>query len=352
MRQNALISKWIDGIRKGAGTQLLAREHAIAGETLVGGNLNLISVKGVQQSLNDIVKEIGPFSMSADMKEALDRNQLRFEQLSGWNDVSRGSFSTDQSGRSILAQREQLERIFAPSIRAAARAMTEDAKIDLAIMRWGYELPRTVGVSGTGRPDLARELTADDFDGVTDVWIDAETLMPMPRALRLHMLDDLLAKGMIAPEEYRRRSPFAFVQNLETPDFDHFSRAKRVVEAIKQTADPMALPMLWQDNESIHQDSLEREIILQDDLDPMIREAAYQRWMMLAQQAAMKMAPMMGGMPGGMGAPEGGPSEGAPVDPATQPMLGSNPPIAAAPMLAAGSDEDSAARLFDARTQG
>lgn len=347
MRQNALWSKFIDGIRKGAGTQLLARENAIAGETLMGGNLNLISVKGAQQSLNDIVKELGPFSMSSDMKEALERNNARFEQLSGWNDVSRGSFSTDQSGRSILAQREQLERTFAPSIRAAARAMTDWGKITLAFMRWGYELPRTVAVEGKGRPDLARELSADDFDGVADVWIDAETLMPMPRALRLHILDDMLAKGLLSPEEYRRRSPFAFVQNIETPDLDHFARAKRVVEAIKQSGNPMALPILWQDNEAIHQDALERDILLDDELDDRIRAAAHERWMMLAQQAAMKAGPMPGAMPG---APGGG-GEGAPIDPTQQPTFGSNPPIAAAPLSLIGSDEQQAGQAFDARTQ-
>lgn len=348
-RQNALWSKWIEGIRKMSGVNLLARKGSIAQDTLKGGVMNIINVEGAS-NLNDVVKEIGAQSMSSDLKEALAANQARFEHLSGWSDASRGSFNAGESGRSILAQREVLERIFAPPITAAADAMTVWAKNTLAFMRWGYDLPRTIAVEGKGRTDLGRALHADDLDGVTDVFIDAETLMPMPKALKLFMLDQMLDKQLISPEEYRRRQPFAFVQNLNTPDTDHYARAMRVVEAIKQSANPMALPIRWQDSESIHQDALEREIILQDDQPPEVIMAAEQRWMLLAQQAQMKMgvtAPMPG--PGGPPGPDGQPAQ---MSPGQQPMLGSSPPIAAGAMSVIGGDStgNAEAKSFDARS--
>jgi hypothetical protein len=292
MRVNAILSKWVENIRLNAAPRLAAKQSSLVGETLVGGTMSVLEFKGLD-SLNNVMREIGGMSLAPDARELFSLEKKAFEDLSGWNDTMRGSFSADQSGRAILAVRENLERVFAPSVAAAARAMTEWAKISLAFMKWGYEIPRTLAVEGKNRPDLARALSSEDFDGVTDTFVDPETMMPMPRALKLFLLDDALQKGSISLQEYRRRLPFAFVGDMYTPDTDHDARARRVVEAIRQTANPQALPLLWQDNEAIHQDALERELILQDDTPPPIRQAAQQRWQMLAQQAMMKS----GGMP-------------------------------------------------------
>lgn len=347
MRINAVLSKWVENVRLNAGVKLIAKENAIAGETLIGGTMTVVGVKGLGP-VNDIMRPLDAFSLSQDALKLIEDERKTFEDLSGWNDVSRGSFSSEQSGRAILAIREQLERVFAPPVGAAAQAMTDWAKITLAVLKWGYTMPRTVTMLGAGRPDLARVLTQDDFDGTVDVWIDPETLMPMPRALRLFLLKEMRQMGDISPQEYRRRLPFAWVRSIGTPDEDHEARARRVVEAIRQSANPMALPMLWQDNEAIHQDVLERELILPDDVHPMIRQAAHMRWTMLAQQAQMKY---------GMTAPVGPqqvqrkPGGGAPngMSAQSQPMLGGSPGMAAAPVLQVGgrTDQQAAATQFD-----
>lgn len=356
MRVNAVLSKWVENVRLNAGPKLLGKSNSIVGETLVGGTMSLIEVRGLG-AVNDNVRPIEAFSLSADAKELLDREKKAFEDLTGWNDVSRGQFASDQSGRAILAIREQLERIFAPLINSAAEAMTDWAKISLAIMKWGYDQPRTLALQGEGRPDLAIEISKDDFDGVVDVWIDPETLMPMPRALRMAQLDQMFDRGIIDQREYRQRQQFSWTRNLTYSDEIHEARARRVCEAIRETGNAMALPILWQDNEAIQQDVLEKELILPDDLDPQIRSAAFERWMMLANQQAMKAQGMMGpGAAPPMNAPQqGGPphqaGSGMPqttLPPGQQPFQGTNPSVAASNAATmSGPDENRAARSFD-----
>jgi hypothetical protein len=165
----------------------------------------------------------------------------------------------------------------------------------------------------------------------------------------LFLLDNLLEKGGMDMKEYRRRMPFAFVQNLETPDTRHFARAKRVADAIKNRQ-PAPL-MRWQDDESIHQEVLDSEILLNDDLEPDIIAAADARWKELAGQAAMKMAP-----PGAPAAPQGPPPapgggspQGLSIDPSQVPLATQNSPVAMAPAatLAAGSDPQIAQMMFE-----
>jgi len=153
----------------------------------------------------------------------------------------------------------------------------------------GYDLPRTVAVLGNNRPDLARELTSDDFDGISDVWIDPETLMPMPRALRLFLLQDMMAQGLMSPQEYR--SGCRLAGHAPSRHQTKTTKPARVAwsRRFRQTANPIALPLLYQDNEAIHQDILERELILPDDTPPPVRQAAAMRWEALARQAMMKM---------------------------------------------------------------
>lgn len=347
---NAALSKWVEGVRRQTDGTLVARANSISTETLIGGMTSLIEVRGAG-AVQDAIQKLQPTPVAQDVKELLEFGVQRFEMKSGWNDTSRGSFDAGDSGRAILAQREVLERVFSPPVKAAARAMVRWAELTLLGMRWGYQQPRLLGITGSSRSDLAVEITAETFDGVADVTIDPETMQPLPRTLRLFLLDDLLAKGLISGPEYRRRMPFAFVRNIESPDEDQFSRAKRVAEAIRQTGQPFGPPgsgvleIRWQDDESIHQDVLQRDLILPDDIDPMIRQAANMRWMMLAQQGAMKMsmlappppAPGDGG-PGGSSSPKGTGNKGAKQDPRTQPTSTNNPSVAARPSGGAGMD--------------
>lgn len=345
MRVNAVLSKWVENVRINSTPRLLAKEHGLSTETLISGTMSVIGVKGLG-NITDLVKPIEGFSLAPDAIKLLEFEKKSFEDLSGWNDVSRGQFTQDQSGRAILAIREQLERIFAPTINAAAKFMVDWSKITLAVCAWGFDGPRSIGVMGQGRPDLARLVSADDFDGVIDVMIDPETLMPMPRSLRLFFLKDLLAMGQMSPQEFRRRSPFGYIREISTPDEDQEARARRCVDAMRQGS---WLPILWQDDEAIHQDILQRDLILPDDTDPQIRQMAAQRWMMLAQQSMMKMGvvPMQGGAGGGPQGPPGqGPKQpGAQLPSDSQPFQGTSPGVSTT--QGGVSDQSRAANQFD-----
>jgi hypothetical protein len=362
MRINTIKSRWIEAVRAGGG-KVIAREGAVVGETFTSGQTQVVTVRD-PRPFNDLVQTMQLPSVGMDAMNLMAAERKQFEDLSGWNDVTRGQFSSDQSGRAILAIREQLERVFAPPVNAAAQAMTDWAKVCLLWMRWGYDMPRMLGVQGSSRPDLAREVASDDFDGVVDVFIDPETMMPMPRSLRLFLLNDMADRGLMSPQELRRRLPFAFIRNISTPDDDQESRARRVVEAIRSTGDPNALPLRWQDDESIHQDILQRELILPDNVDPQIQQAAIMRWDALGQQAQMK-SQMTGQMtaqpPNPMDQSQAGINQPAQLPPGTAPTAAANAGVALAPDQAqammggatAGTpDENRTARQFDQYTNG
>jgi hypothetical protein len=308
-RINACESKLVESIRLNAGEKLIAKRETLSSETLSAGNMTIFEFKG-GGNLRDSIQALPSTSVGDDVKVGLEMWIKRFEQLTGYNDQARGSADPGDSGRAILANREALEKLFGPCVNAAAEAMAEWAEIQCAIMGFGYDEPRMVAVLGSSRPDLVREIKAQDFDGVAQVTVDAETLMPLPRALRLYLLEDMFQKGLISAQEYRRRLPFGFIGNLESPDTDHYARAKRSVEAIKQTGlpNPPQCPILWMDNCAIHQEVLERELILPDDLNPMLRYAAYERWTMYGMMAQAQGAAALQGGP----SPHGPPMPGAP----------------------------------------
>lgn len=343
-RINALRSKWVDAVRVNAGGRLLARPGAVTKETFLGGLTSIVEVTGAA-TLNDAVQVMPNFSVAPDLKELLAQELKAIEDKSGYNDTSRGQL-TGESGRAILAAREQLERVYAPSVMAVAHAMTQWGKVQLAGMAWGYDVPRDLGAVGKARPDLARALKSDDFDGAADVKVEPETLMPMPKAMRMFLLDELFAKrdqqgnALLTAQDYRRLMPFAVLKQIQSPDADQEARANRVADAILTRG--FVPPMRWQDNEAIHQDVLERKILLQDDVEQDIIAAADARWRELAMQAQMKAGGMPMGAPpaaGGAGA-GGGAGPGAnggassPFAPSPQgvPTASSLPGIAAQPV--------------------
>jgi len=329
MRVNALLSKWIENIRVNAGGRFLTRPNAIATETFLGGVTSMIEVRGAGP-MAESIQPVNGFSVGNDVKEAFALEKAAFEDASGWNAVSRGQV-TGESGRAIIASREQLERVFSPAVSALAQSFTDWCKVTMAGMAWGYDVPRSLGAVGKGRPDLARAVSSTDLDGQSDVKVEPATMMPMPMAFRLYLLDNWLQTGVIDIKEYRRRQMFAIAKDLATPDEDQEARAKRVADAIRMGFMPPE--MRWQDNEAIHQDVLEREIILQDDLAPEIVAAAQERWVALANQAAQKQGAMVppaaiqGGAPGAGIVPEGAAPSAPPLSPATVPLPTSNPPI-------------------------
>lgn len=338
MRINMILSKWIESVRINSGGRWASKTGAIVSETMVGGMHSVIEVRGAAP-ISETLMPVPGFSVGGDAKELLKMEVKKLEDRSGWNDSARGQFSSDQSGRAIVAIREQLERVFAPAVYAMSEAMSEWAECQVAWMRWGYQMPRMIGVIGTNRPDLAREFSSVDFDEVVDVFVDPETLMPMPRTLRLFLLDQDLEKGVIDAKEYRRRRPMAYAADQSTPDDVQEAKAKRVAEAIRQGLEPE--PIVWQDDEAVNQDVLDRDIILAADIPPEVREAAQQRWTALANQAAQKQgAPPPGAAPQGPqemggGGPPGAP-QATPLPPDQAPTFGSQSSVAAAPPFMQG----------------
>lgn len=345
MALNAIESKLIENIRRNSGGRVIAKAQSLVTDSLRGGNDSVIEVRA-PGSLNDVIQPLQGFSVGPDVKEAKADLIKRLEDLTGYNDTARGGMSANASGRAILAVREQLERVFAPSIYAMAEACKEWAQQSLEWMRWGYDVPRMIGALGKARPDLGREISGEDIDPEIDVELEPETMFPVPRSVRRYELDNMLQMGVIDIAEYRRRLSYADTGNMQTPDAVQEARAMRVCDAIRTGAE--VPPLLWQDDEAIHQDVLERELILASGIPDDQLAIAQQRWQELAQQQAMKMGALpQPGMPGADGTtpPTG---EGETLSPFTAPS-GALPgsPLPGQPLLEQQTTQTQAANLFE-----
>jgi hypothetical protein len=379
MRVNAALSLWVNAVRVNAGGRFLARPDSISRETYVGAGSSILEVEGAGP-LGDNVLPVQGFLVGQDVKDLISFDVKAIEDMSGYNDVSRGQVS-NETATAVASANEHIERVFSPAVEAMGRAFEDWAEINLAGMAWGYDIPRDLGAVGKSRPDLARSLSADQFEGPATVKVDASKLIPMPKVYRMQVLDDWLNRGLITPQQYMRNVKFANFKQLSSPDEDQEARAKRVADAIREgkplppapplpsqmplpgappqigpdgqpipppdpatmAAQPLALR--WQTNEAIEQDVLERMILLQDDLAPEIVKAAGERWQQLAAQQAAKMPPPMappGGAPGG-GAPGGAPPGGGGPPPIPEqappggaPAAAELPPSATAPVPGIG----------------
>jgi len=381
MRVNMLWSKWYESIRKNSGGRFATKTNAVSAETFVGGETSLLEVR-TSGDIRESIMPIQGFTVGADIKEALDREKDIIGDLTGYTKEARGQFSSDQSGRAILAQREQLERVFAPLVMATAEAMAEWAKQMIGWMRFGYQIPRKIAITGKDRSDLATELTAADLDGIVDVTVDPETMVPQPKALRQWLLDNAYDRQLISKEQWLERSPFGDVRDMEGPAKVQFAKAKRITEALRLRQP--AEPLLWQDDDATMQNILERDLILAGGVEDDVRSAALQLWQAYAEQSTKKRgpqppapespegqyqkfigditgqakqtaenlvsqvveqqigltappAPPMAGPPAEGGEQEQGapPPKGMPQDPRTAPVLNGTPSVAAGPMSAA-----------------
>lgn len=315
MRINAALSLWVNSVRVNSGGRYLARPDAITRETFVGSGASILEVEGAGP-LGDQILPVNGFLVGQDVKDLIAFDVKAIEDMSGYNDVSRGQIS-NETATAVASANEHIERVFAPTVDSAARSYEDWAKVNLAGMAWGYDVPRDLTAVGKTRPDLARALSAKDFDGPSTVRVSAAKLIPMPKVYRMQILDNWLDRGIITREQYMRNVKFANFRQLASPDEDQEARAKRVADAIRMgqplpppppipgdpnvppeiaaqapmmAAQPLALR--WQTNEAIEQDVLEREILLQDDLPPEVVLAAGQRWQAAANQQAMKQSVM------------------------------------------------------------
>ncbi len=297
MRVNQLLSKGYESIRKNSGGRYATKTGAVSAETLIGGEVSMLEVR-TSGDIRESIMPVSGFSIGKDIAEYLKDEIKQIEDQTGYNDQARGQFSSDQSGKAIIAIREQLERTFAPFVGAFARGMTEWAKQQIGWMKFGYMMPRTVAILGKDRADLGIQLSSVDLDGVVDITVDPETLVPQPKALRQWMLDNAFDRQLISKEQWLERSPIGDVQDMESPDKLQYAKGKRVVEQIR-LGQPQE-PVVWQDNEGIQQSVLERDLILAGGTPPDQMTAAMQRWQQLATQAKSKQAPP----PPAQGSPE------------------------------------------------
>jgi len=288
MRVNMLLSKLYESVRVNAGGRFMSKSGALVTETFIGGQASVIEVRG-GGPISDTIQPVQGFSVGEDVKFALSYERKSIEDRDGWSDTARGQFTADQSGRAILAIREQLERSFAPFVMAQADAASEWANLSVEWMKFGYTTPRFVGVMGKNRADLAASITAKDLDGIDKCWVDPETMMPMPRPLKLWLLQDAFEKHVIDAKEYRRRMPFAFMGEFSTPDEAQEAKARRIVMQL-MSGQPVE-PTVWQDDEAIQQDIIQRDILLSADIPQPVRQAADQKWQSLAQQHQKKSGP-------------------------------------------------------------
>ncbi len=288
MRINMLKSKFYESIRKNSGGRFATKSGAVSAETFIGGETSMLDVR-TSGPISDAIMPIQGFSVGGDIKEALADEIQQIEDITGYTKEARGQFSSDQSGRAILAQRETLERAFAPQVGALAEANTEWAEQMVGWMRFAWQRPRMVAVLGNNRSDLAMELSAADMDGICDVTVDPSTMIPKPQALRQWEIDNAYDRKLIGPDEWRERSQFGNDRDIQTPNVVAYAKAKRISEQLR--LQQSAEPLVWQDNEHIIQTVLERDLILAGGIDPQIQQAAQQYWQKAADQAKGKMTP-------------------------------------------------------------
>ena len=291
MRINMLLSKAYESIRKNSGGRFATKNGAVSTETFIGGETSMLEVR-TTGDIREAIMNIPGFSVGEDILNFLDREVAALEDLFGYTKEARGQFASDQSGRAILAQREQLERVFAPQVGACAEFMTEWAKQMIGWMRFGYQMPRMIAIEGRNRSDLAFSLSSVDLDGIVDVAVDPETLVPQPKALKQWMLDNAYDRQIITKDQWLERSTFGDIRDMQTPSELDEQKAQRVTQQILLNQTPE--PVIWQDNEAIHQYYLEKDILKAGpggQVTPQATQVAAQRWQELATQHQKKTTP-------------------------------------------------------------
>lgn len=293
-----------------------------------GGRLMALKGSVLTESYNKIVGSIIEYTgqkpepaaqpqAGMDVWKFLDWMVKKFEDKSLWNDTARGQMSgdgslQDVSGRALLGARELFERGFGPMVRAAAQGATEWSHIIVQYAKWLYDEPRLIPAVG-GSPRLAKRISRDSLGDQLLVYVDPETLMPLPRMLRNQMLFDLLQNNLITRDEYQRRAPFADIRDVNMGSSQQLQRADWIVNLLEENwqqymqilaANPASnsqlgptvyslpggIPVLWQDDPNVHKEKL-LDLILDERKPPQLRQLAWERWAIYDQMQKAQADP-------------------------------------------------------------
>ena len=284
---NALLGSLLKHARFFAGGRMLAPKNTILEETYSTVVGSYVEFQGIKPDV------MPPVPAGPDAWKLLDWMIKKLEDKSGWSDIARGQMSEsgsaqDVSGRAVLASQQLFERTFGPSVRAAAEGATEWAHLIVRYAQWLFDEPRLIPAVG-GRGDLAKSISSEKLGDRPLVYVDPETLMPMPRALRQQLLEDQLDKGRITLATYQKRSLYADVRDLPMGEMDQWQRAMWINTTLSEKwqeisqVDPLeryapdSLPVLWQDDPAAHKMSL-MEIILDERKPWGLRSLCLERW--------------------------------------------------------------------------
>lgn len=249
-----------------------------------------------------------PTAAGQDLWELLSFFVKKLEDKMMYNDAARGNPSGDSSmqdvsGRAVLASQQLYERAFGPAVRAASEGATEWAHIVVKYAQWLFDEPRLIPMVG-GRGDLAKMISGDDLGKRVMVYVDPETMMPIPRTLRQQIIEDQFSKGLITIETYRQRSPYADIRNINAGGVEQWARAQWINTLLEENweqlgqmaqVDPMAafdpknsMAVLWQDDPAIHKAAL-NEIVLNERKPWIMRQFAFDRWGVYDQMERAKL---------------------------------------------------------------
>jgi hypothetical protein len=284
---NALGSKILEYSRLHSGTQLMAMEGTVVTETWTDIVGSIVNYKGPKPD------HLPAPRVSSDVWQMWVTMIRQLEDKTGWSNMARGQLTgeggfQDVAGRAVLAARELFERQFGPMIRAAAVGLSDWSDLVVRYAQEAYTTPRLIPMAGRG--DLAKRIQSADLQGEPCVYVEPETLQPLPRAMRNQLLQDYLQQGLITAAEFKKRAPFAEIRDLDMGDTDQWERAQMVntqleerfeeyyeMDALDLFSTSNGLAIFWQDDTQIHMKALE-EIVLDDKQPWKMRKLAADRW--------------------------------------------------------------------------
>jgi len=261
MAINALLSALLKHARWFTGGRMLALKGTVLEETFSNITGSFVEYQGAKPD------QFPPVSAGQDAWRLLDWLIKKLEDKTGWNDIARGQVTgggsasaQDISGRAVLAMQQALERTFGPAVRAGAEGATEFAILIVKYAQWLFDEPRLIPAVG-GRGDLAKRIDGEMLGDRPMVYVDPQTMMPLPRALQQQLLEEQLDKGRITLQTYQKGSVFSNIRDIRMGDSDQWERAQFVNTQLEEQWEEIekldmsqrysagygGIPVLWQD---------------------------------------------------------------------------------------------------------